>query len=117
MVGLSCSDMNTQLLKKGSLFQELAADELEAIAEIVKEKDVIAGDYVFDEGAAATSLYVIKHGTVEILKKGSGGDEQTVTQLTGGSHFGEMAFIDREPRAAAAMAKENVGLLEINYKE
>jgi CRP-like cAMP-binding protein len=109
--------MNTQLLKKGFLFESLTADELEAISEIVTEKDVIAGDYVFDEGASATSLFVIKSGTIEILKKGSGGDEQTVAHLSPGSHFGEMAFIDKEPRAAAAMAKENVKLLEIKYAD
>ena len=105
-----------QLLKKCYLFENLIDDELATIAEIVQVRDVIHGDYVFDEGAAATSLFVIKHGTIEILKRGStGGDEQSVTQLSAGSHFGEMSFMDKEPRAAAAMAKENTKLLEVPF--
>lgn len=108
---------DTQLLKKGFLFENLSAEELDIVAEIVKEKDVITGDYIFDEGAEANALYVIKAGSVEILKKGTGGDEQNVTILSAGSHFGEMAFVDKAPRAAAAMAKENVKLLEVGYGE
>ena len=106
-----------QLLKKGYLFEQLSPDELEQVAAVVKTRDIIAGDYVFDEGAPASSLFIIKHGSVEILKKGAGGDEHSVTQLSAGSHFGEMAFVDHAKRAAAAQAKENVKLLEIAYAD
>lgn len=108
---------NIEFLKKGYLFENLFPEELEAVAQIAKEKDIIAGDYVFDEGAEATALYIIKAGSVEILKKGSGGDEQTVTQLSAGSFFGEMAFIDRAPRAAAVMSREITKLIEIGYND
>lgn len=105
-----------QLLKKGYLFEALLPEELEALAEVITERDVIAGDYVFDEGATAAALFIIKSGAVEILKKGAGGDEQKVAVLSTGSHFGEMAFIDRMPRAAAAMTRENTKLLELSYE-
>jgi CRP-like cAMP-binding protein len=106
------------LLKNGYLFDNLDPNELEKIAEITNTKEVITGDYIFDEGREADALYVIKTGSVEILKRGSsGGDEQSVTILSPGSHFGEMAFVDKAPRAAAAMAKENVKLLEIKYTD
>lgn len=42
---------NIEFLRKGYLFETLLPEELEAIAQIAKEKDIIAGDYVFDEGA------------------------------------------------------------------
>lgn len=105
----------TDFLKKTYLFENLKAEELESLSEIAKTKDVIAGDYVFDEGTQATSLYILKSGAVEILKKASGGDEQTIAQISTGSPLGEMAFVDRMPRAAAAMVRENTKLIDIPY--
>lgn len=112
----SASKIDTQFLTKCYLFENLQPDELEAICEIAREKDVIAGDYVFDEGAQATALYLIRHGSVEILKK-STEDEMRVTELSAGSHFGEMSFLDRAPRAASVMARENVKLIEIGFED
>src|SRR5262249_8657161 len=54
------------------------------------------------------------NGTIEILKKG-GDDEQRVATFSSGSHFGEMAFLDKSPRAASAQAKEPAKLLELRY--
>lgn len=106
--------VNTDLLKKVYLFEGFSESELQAIAGQIREKEMIAGDYVFDEGSTATAMYIVKQGTVEILKKGTD-DEQKVAAFSGGSHFGEMAFLDRSPRAASAMAKENLKLLELPY--
>ncbi len=108
---------NADLLQKGFLFEHLSQEELEEISTYIVENDVIAGDYVFDEGSEATSMYVIKSGSVEIRKRATYGDEQHVTDLTAGAHFGEMAFLDRARRAASVLARENVKLLEIKYDD
>jgi CRP-like cAMP-binding protein len=106
-----------QILKKGYLFESLDSDELAIIAELVTERDIIAGDNVFDEGDDASSLYMIRQGTIEIRKMGPGGTEHPVAQLVAGSHFGEMAFVDHAKRAAAAYAPENTKVLEIKYAD
>ncbi len=105
---------NENPLLKCYLFEKLSEDELDAVHGLAKERDVIAGDYVFDEGAEATALYLIRYGSVQILKK-SGDEEVRLTELSAGSHFGEMSFLDRSPRAASVMARENVKLLEISF--
>lgn len=108
--------VNTDILKKIYLFEGFSDADLKQVADIVREKDVIAGDAIFDEGGEATSLFILKSGTVEILKKGNE-DEQRVAAFSGGSHFGEMAFLDKSRRTASAIAKENCRLLEIGYAE
>lgn len=105
----------TELLKKGTLFEMLTEEELEDLAKIVKERDVIAGDYVFDEGSEANCLFIVKHGAVEIIKSGKSGDDLRIAAFSSGVHFGEMAFVDRQPRAAGAMATENTKLLEVPF--
>ena len=106
---------NVNDLKKIYLFDLLDPAQLEKVQQIAKEIDVIAGDYVFDEGADAKSLFLIKHGSVEILKKSGNGNDASVAILSSGSHFGEMSLIDKMPRAAAAVAKENLKLIEIDF--
>ncbi len=104
-------------LKKIYLFENLTTQEIEVVLPVIQEKKIVSGDYIFDEGSHAASLFVILNGTVDILKKGRKGEDQAVIELAAGSHFGEMAFLDYAKRAASAMAKDNVVLLEIQYTE
>lgn len=107
--------ISAELLKKVYLFQNFDEPQLRAIAQIAQDREVIAGDSIFTEGAKATSLMIISAGTVEITKRGGESEEQKVTIFSAGSHFGEMAFLDDEPRAASADAKENTKLVEIRF--
>ena len=58
-----------------------------------------AGSVIFREGEAADQLFVIKSGEVRIQI-----GNRTVTELSAGDIFGEMALIDNEPRSATAVA-------------
>lgn len=109
--------ISVDLLKKVFLFQGFDDPELKSVAQIANEKEVIAGDSIFSEGQQATSLMIIGSGTIEILKRGGESEDQKVTIFSAGSHFGEMAFLDREPRAASAEAKENTRLVEIRFDD
>ena len=67
-----------------------------------------AGSYIFREGESAQYAYVLKSGTVEIVKLGADG-ESVIAELTEkGKIFGEMALIDEAPRSAGAKAKNDV---------
>ena len=109
-----------ELLKKGFLFQNCSQEELDLLAQIVSERQIAAKQSVFAEGSQATAMFIIQHGTVEILK-GELKDEKDsrviVAELQAGTHFGEMAFVDRAPRAAEAVAKQDLKLLEIKFDD
>lgn len=106
-----------ELLKKGYLFESLTDDELVRVAGIARERALVTGDYVFEEGGMATSLFLVKQGTIEVLKKGSPtADVQSIASLSAGAYFGEMAFVDKAKRAASAVARENSQLLEVPYE-
>ena len=62
-----------------------------------------AGDVIFNEGDRAEESYVIQRGQVEIRRNG-----RLLDTLTEKSIFGEMALIDRAPRAATAVAATDV---------
>jgi CRP-like cAMP-binding protein len=101
-------------LKKVSLFEGLSEVQLKKIAELAKETDYITGDIIFTENSPATCLYVILHGSVEILKQGLD-RESSMAVFGAGSHFGEMALFDLSNRTSSAQAKDNCSVLEIPY--
>ncbi len=112
--------MGTDLLKSVYLFKELSPKEMEALAALVKMEVVNPGDEVFSEGDTATSLYVIKYGSVRIRRAGTDANASVgveIAQLGTGSHFGELSFIDGEPRSATVSAIEKSEILRIGFDE
>jgi CRP-like cAMP-binding protein len=106
-----------ELLQRGFLFRRFSAEELDLVlATLVGERKVPQGKHVFEEGEQATALYVVEAGEIEIIKSGEGGTQFVVSLLKDGDLLGEMAFVDRAPRAAMAQAKVHTYLLEITYE-
>jgi uncharacterized protein (TIGR02266 family) len=73
------------------------------------------GDVIFREGSHGVAVYLINSGRVEISKIIEG-IKIVVETLGSGEIFGEMSFIDHEPRSATATALEDT-VLEILDKD
>ena len=61
---------------------------------------------IFEEGAPGDCVYLIARGAVKISKKGRGGQQETLTYLSAGDFFGEMALVDDGIRSAQATAHD-----------
>jgi CRP/FNR family cyclic AMP-dependent transcriptional regulator len=74
------------------------------------------GQVIFEEGSNGDWIYVVDEGVVEISKK-VGGRRIVVETLDEGDVFGEMAYIDKEPRSATATAKGTavVGIIDRDF--
>ena len=66
-------------------------------------------EMIFREGEVGSEGYLIKSGSVEIIKF-DGVEYQSLATLESPALFGEMALIDRQPRSASARAKEDTTL-------
>ncbi len=97
------------------LFKAMAPDEIAAVSSICEVRPLMTGDTIFLRGESATAMYFIKHGAVKIEQSGKNGDSIEVATLSSGSHFGEMAFVDGEPRSATATAMDRGELIVIPY--
>ena len=60
-------------------------------------------------GRPGDMLYLVFTGSVDVSKNG-----HHLATVSAGEHFGELAFIDGEPRSAAVSAREPTTLLTIN---
>lgn len=104
------------LLQNISFFKELSPAELQTVNGIAKVETYGPGDKVFEEGDKADALYVIKFGSVRISHSARN-NEVDIAQLGSGSHFGEMSFVDGEPRSATVEALEKSELVWIGFAE
>jgi CRP-like cAMP-binding protein len=62
------------------------------------------GQTIFSEGSNGDWMYVVEEGAVEISKT-LGGKRMVIEVLEPGEIFGEVAYIDKTPRSATAIAR------------
>lgn len=81
--------------------------------QIVKVEKYTKGDVIFKEGSYGQVVYLIIKGKVEIAKMVDG-KKIVIETLGSGDLFGEMSFVDSEPRSATAIAVEDaeVGMMD-----
>ncbi len=75
------------------------------------------GEFIFREGESADYAYVLKAGSVEILKISLGDDVVLAAIDAPNSLFGEMALIDGAPRSASARASMDVTVSEVGQDD
>ncbi len=95
------------------LFREFKSDSLRILSEAVAERTVHAGEAVFRRDDKGTELCLLRKGTVHIRMPLEGGRYKHLATFARGSFFGDMAFIDRSPRSADAVATEETMLFLI----
>jgi CRP/FNR family transcriptional regulator, cyclic AMP receptor protein len=78
----------------------------------VPARDYKPGDIIFKEGDAATELFIVQSGEVEIRL-----GNRVLEKLPQYSIFGEMALIDAAPRSATAVAASDVRLVPVSEKQ
>jgi CRP/FNR family transcriptional regulator, cyclic AMP receptor protein len=104
---------NVIFLKKTSLFSAVQTSELRAVAAIVEEFSVKAGEELVKESDAGDCVYIIKDGKVRITKKTTNNRLIDLAELSAGECFGEMALFDDEARSASAYALTTCAVLRI----
>ena len=72
---------------------------------------------VFDEGAAADTVYVLSSGAVEIRVGTLSDNPRTLTVVKVGDVFGEMALLQGRRHQAAAVTLEESEVLEVPREE
>lgn len=100
------------------LFQGLTPAQLDRVSEIVKVREVAAGEVIIRERDYGETLYVLDEGKVAV-RAGAAQVAEIRAPREGeiskaGDFFGEMCLLDLEPRCATVVALERCVLWEIN---
>jgi CRP-like cAMP-binding protein len=100
-----------KLLATCDLMRHLPAEQIERILPCIRDRQLKAGEILFEAGDAGDALYIIAHGKVEVLTDGLRGG--AIAVLGAGHAFGEMSLLSGGPRTATIRAVEDTELLQI----
>jgi CRP-like cAMP-binding protein len=98
------------LLEKLPIFAGFAASELVRIYAMGELRLYKPASNIIVEGEASAGMYVILEGQVGIFKAGRGSQDEghLLVHLGPGACFGEMSFVDHQPRSATVVAQNKV---------
>ena len=91
--------------------REFARDEIATIARYMSVETFDKGDYIFRQGEKQNFMAFIVEGKIDIVKESADSLEIIVVTLLPSTYFGEMSFVDDEPRSASAVVREKALLL------
>lgn len=100
-------------LKRIPLYSSMTLGQLHTMATHLTEKEVQAGEVIFQEGDDSHELYLIATGKVHIVQQ-RGNPVRILATLEEGGFFGDMAIFEERPRSAGAIAAESGVLLVLS---
>lgn len=107
----------SQLLKQSFIFSGSSEEELAELAGLAARRSFVQGEFVFWEGDAPDSFYIVIEGRVKVLKHSSLGKEFIIAFFGPGDIFGEVAVFQDKPYPASAQAAADTKVLRIRRED
>ncbi|HVT34705.1 MAG TPA: cyclic nucleotide-binding domain-containing protein [Nevskiaceae bacterium] len=109
-------DLNLLLsrLQDVGLFENLARDQLVTLLGLAQKMTFAQGELLFAEGDDGDCMHLLVSGMVEICKTAADGQLRSFAIVQPGEPVGEMALIERGPRAASVRALEPCVTLQLS---
>jgi CRP-like cAMP-binding protein len=106
-------------LRRHPIFSSLTEAEIANLlrAEVAQERVYPQAAVILKEGEVGDSVFLIGAGSVQVTLWGTTGPLIPLAVLHAGEIFGEMAVLERKPRAATVVAREDCVLLEVAGEE
>jgi sulfate permease, SulP family len=92
------------------LFQGRKEETLAALEACLDKRSYTSGERIFARGEGGDELFLIRRGSVRIRLPLNDQQSYHLATFARGSFFGEMTFLDREPRSADAYALTDTDL-------
>jgi len=99
------------ILKRTSIFSEVATDDLRVVVEEMEEEAYFKGERVFEINDPSDRMYVVLTGKIGISINPDPKVEDYVSLVEAGGCFGEMGPLDGSPRSGTAHVVEDAQLL------
>ncbi|HEY1086119.1 MAG TPA: cyclic nucleotide-binding domain-containing protein [Archangium sp.] len=93
-------------LRSVPVFLDLRGTSLEILFQFLEERKWEVGEHICNEGEPGRTLYVIREGEVEVMRRSAAGVNQSIVKLGPGECFGEMALVELQPRSATCVVRK-----------
>ena len=91
-----------------AVFAGLTSGMLTNVAEKMARERFAAGSRIVRQGEAGDKFYLLRRGSVEVIRGEGTPGRRVVAVLREGEFFGEMALLSGAPRSASVVAREEV---------
>lgn len=91
------------ILQSIDIFRYLTVEKLKLLIKVLSERNYAVGENVITQGETGDKLFIIKEGTVNVVK-----NNDIIRILTKGNFFGERALVFNETRSANVVATSQV---------
>jgi CRP-like cAMP-binding protein len=104
----------TDLLRTMDIFEALPSEELETIAQLLRERRLAETEVLCRQGDPGDALFIVTGGRIRLSTTDPSGNEKVLTFFTDGQFFGEMSLLTGAPRSATAIAETDSQLLVLD---
>ena len=105
------SERLEECLERVPIFSLLEEWELQLIAQIVHDRFYDAGETVIRRGVEQSGFYLVRTGSVDIVRESLDGDREVVANLGPGELLSEFSLVDGTPRTSSIIAAESSELI------
>jgi small-conductance mechanosensitive channel len=109
----AAAETNAGLLASLVIFESLSPAEIEQLAENLIVHDVEPGDVIFQQGSTDRSIYVVRRGVLEAVRRDTAGNDEKLGRLGAGEYVGELGLITGMPRPVTIIAITRGLILEL----
>jgi SulP family sulfate permease len=109
-VGFQQADEHPLGLEDIVPFRGRKHETLDEVDALMVKRSYQAGERIFAAGDVGDELFLVRRGAVRIVLRMGDGGQYRVATIGQGNCFGEMAFLDAEPRSADAVAEVDTDL-------
>ena len=107
----------TDLLRTMDIFEALPFEELETIAQLLRERRLDEAEVLCRQGDPGDALFIVTGGRIRLSTQDPSGNEKVLTYFTDGQFFGEMSLLTGAPRSATATAETDSQLLVLDKQD
>jgi len=114
--GIRVGTATTESLANVGIFRDLGADDIARLEKRCSWKRVGRQELIIDRQSESREVYFIVAGKVRVVNYSLSGREVTFDDLIAGSHFGELAALDSQPRSANVVAIEPTTVASLTHE-
>ncbi|XP_055548117.1 cGMP-dependent protein kinase 1 [Wyeomyia smithii] len=95
---------NVKFLSTVSILKDLEIEKLHKISDLLKREFYATGSTIIQQGDPGDKFYIIRGGSVNVIKTDRNGVDKLVGTLQRGAYFGEQALLHEDRRLASIIA-------------
>ncbi|XP_055637384.1 cGMP-dependent protein kinase 1 isoform X2 [Toxorhynchites rutilus septentrionalis] len=95
---------NVKFLSTVSILKDLEIEKLHKISDLLKREFYATGSTIIQQGDPGDKFYIIRGGSVNVIKTDRNGVDKLVGTLQRGAYFGEQALLHEDRRLASIVA-------------